>query len=265
MWCPSLVARLIVLLLATFAFAAPASAGGEAKAKPPTLTIGPPRYRNVHPRPTLDRVKLELFPDARQTRVLLTLAISTPAIEWHRSTRGGDIGLSLPDTARVVGLALKVGARQRFVAKANLACAVSADCSDHNTWQRFVALRSKGVDAALLRFQYAVKGNAQYVVHLPRLVQDAPVMVEVEVELELPPAGQLDVASARAVADYVVEIDSVAQEVKPLAQGYKPQRIALRTPRPHDRATEPLLAEPAVNDHISLLVDASTSKPTGTH
>jgi hypothetical protein len=39
-----LVARLIVLLLATFAFVAPARAGGKTNARPPTLTIGPPLY-----------------------------------------------------------------------------------------------------------------------------------------------------------------------------------------------------------------------------
>jgi hypothetical protein len=249
------VARLIILLLATFAFAAPATAGGKTKAKPPTITIGPPLYRLA-----LDRAKLELFPDTRRTRAVLTLTISTTATERPRTTRSNELALVLPDTARVLGLGLTVGGRPRVAAKMSLACAASSDCSDTNTWQRFVDLKYSDVDSALVRFMYAVDGVAHYEVHFSPLVKDAPVTVEIE--LELAPARQLDVASARAIADYVVEIDSVAQKVNPLPERYKAQRIALPKPKLHDTSTDSLIPDFTVRDGVSLLLDASaTSQP----
>jgi hypothetical protein len=253
------MARLLVLLLATFAFAAPARAGGKTKAKPPTLTIGPPIYKF-----TVDRAKVALFPDSRRTHMVLTLALSTTATERPHTTRSNELELTLPDTARVVGLALTVGTRQRLVGKPEVGCAAATDPAEgsivcRDAWQRFVKLKYDDVDTALLRFQYAADGIAHYDVHFSPLLQGAPVTVEIEIELQ--PARQLDVASGSAVRDYVVEIDSVAQKVKPLAKGYKAQRIALPKPKPHDTATDALISNSIVRDGVSLLVDSPSPKP----
>jgi len=239
------VAHLIVLLLATFAFAAPASADGKTKAKPPTLVIGSPRKN------TLDRVKLELFPDTRRTRVLLTLAISKPATD-RRSRRPDSVDLQLPDTARVAGLAITVGTRQRIAAKVNLASAAPTEL-----WERFFDLKQEEVDTALLQFSYDRDGAAHYDVYFSPLVQGAPVTIEIEIELE--PTRQLDVSSVRAVADYVVEIDTAVQKVKPLPERSKAQRIALPKPKPDDSATHPLIRDSTVLRRVSLLVGASTN------
>lgn len=242
------IAEVVFVVLA---LVAPTYADGKTK---PAISIGAPRSKT-----SLDGAKLELFPDTERTRAVLTLTLSSAATS-RRLSRDDELELLLPDGARVVGLALAVGGRQRLVGKPDFGACGGSDCIEHRVWQTYVDLKHKKLDAALVEFGYVRDGVGHYTVHVSPLLNGEPHVAEIEIEL--PPGRQLDIQSGSAVADYTLEIDGVAQQVKPLPAKHKRVRIALPKPKPHDSAAVQLIPRVAVDKGISLIVDPTSANAT---